>query len=88
MLSKALIQFSVGDYACVPSLFDLRPNYGEVMKIVRASFKRSQACSAALSAPHSAAGHHQPTPPPEIPGHSRASLGQSLLGSLLLSPGS
>ena len=31
-----------------------------------------------------AASHHQPTPPPEIPGHSRASLGQSLVGSLLL----
>ena len=29
-----------------------------------------------------------PTPPPETPGHSRASLGQSLVGSLLLSPGS
>ena len=58
------------------------------MKIVRASFKRSQACSAALSALHPAAGHHQPTPLPETPGHSRASLGQSLLGSLLLSPGS
>ena len=27
-------------------------------------------------------------PPPESPGHSQASLGQSLLGSLLLSPGS
>ena len=26
--------------------------------------------------------------PPETPGHSRASLGQSLVGSLLLSPGS
>ena len=29
-----------------------------------------------------------PTPPLEPPGHSRASLGQSLVGSLLLSPGS
>ena len=27
-------------------------------------------------------------PPPETPGHSQASLGQSLVGSLLLSPGS
>ena len=32
--------------------------------------------------------HHHPTLPPETPGHSRASLGQSLVGSLLLSPGS
>ena len=37
--------------------------------------------------PHPAAGHHQPTPPPETSGHSWACLGQSLVGSLLLSPG-
>ena len=42
-----------------------------------------------LSVPPSpAAWHHPPTPPPETLGHSRARLGQSLLGSLLLSPGS
>ena len=41
-----------------------------------------------LSAPSPAAGHHQPTPPPETPGHSWTSLGQSLMGSLILSPGS
>ena len=52
------------------------------------SFKRSHACTAALNAPNPTAGHHQPTPPPETPGHSQASLGQSLVGSLLLSPGS
>ena len=34
------------------------------------------------------AGHCQPTPPLETPGHSQASLAQSLVGSLLLSPGS
>ena len=34
MLSKTLIQFSIDGWGCVPSLlFDLRPNYGEVMKI-------------------------------------------------------
>ena len=38
--------------------------------------------------PNPAAGHCRPTPPPETPGHSQASLGQSLGGSLLLSPGS
>ena len=42
----------------------------------------------ALSAPSSAAGHHRPTPLLETPGHSWASLGQSLVVSLLLSPGS
>ena len=52
------------------------------------SFKRSHACTAALKAPNPAAGHHQPMPPPESTGHSQASLGQSLVGSLLLSPGS
>ena len=31
--------------------------------------------------------HHQPTPLLETPGHSQASLGQSLVGSLLLFPG-
>ena len=52
------------------------------------SFKRHHACTATLSAPYPAGGHHQPMPPPETPGHSRASLGPSLVGSLLLSPGS
>ena len=52
------------------------------------SFKRSHACTTALSAPEAAAGHHQSTPPPETPGYPWASLGQSLVGSLLLSPGS
>ena len=43
----------------------------EVMKIMVTSFKRSQACTATLSAPSPAAGHHRPTPPPEASGHSR-----------------
>ena len=60
----------------------------EVMKIMVTSFKRSCASRAALSAPDPAAGHHPPTPPPETPGHSQACLGQFLVGSLLLSPGS
>ena len=48
----------------------------------------SSACTATLRAPDPAAGHCQPMPPLETPGHSWASLGQSLVGSLLLSPGS
>ena len=59
----------------------------EVMKIMATSFKISHAVTAALSAPNPAAGHHQPTPLLETPGHSHASLGQSLVVSLLLSPG-
>ena len=58
----------------------------EVMKITATSFKRSHACTATLSAPNPAAGHRWPTPQLETPGHSWASLGQSLVGSLLLSP--
>ena len=59
----------------------------EVMKIIVTFFKRSHALTATLSAPSPAAGHRQLTSLPETPGHSRASLGQSLVGSLLLSPG-
>ena len=55
-------------------------------KIMVTSFKRSRACTATLSAPNPAAGHHQPMPPLETPGHK--SLGQIVVGSLLLSPGS
>ena len=59
----------------------------EVVKMIATSFKRPHARTAALSAPNPAAGHHQPTPSLATPGHSRASLGQSLVGSLLLSLG-
>ena len=51
------------------------------------SFKRSHARTASLSAPNPEVGHRQPTPLPETPGHSWASLGQALVVSLLLSPG-
>ena len=59
----------------------------EVMEIMATSFKRSHAGTATLSAPNTAAGHCPPMPLLETPGHSQASLGQSLVGSLLLSPG-
>ena len=52
-----------------------------------ATFKWSSDGTATLSTPDLSAGHCKPTSPPETPGHSRASLGQSLVGSLLLSPG-
>ena len=60
----------------------------EVMKIMATSFKTSHALSATLSVPNPAAGHCWPSPASETPGHSRASLSQSLVGSLLLSSGS
>ena len=56
----------------------------EVMKTMATSFKRSHEGAAALSAPDPVAGHCQRMPPPETPVYSQASLGQSLVGSLLL----
>ena len=47
---------------------------------MKINFKRSHACTATLSVTNPAAGHHQPTPPLETPGHSQTSLGQSLVG--------
>ena len=67
MLSKPLIQFSVGGWSCVPSLiFTWGQTMVEIMKIMVTSFKRSHAGTVALSAPNPAAGHRQPTPLPEI----------------------
>ena len=89
MLGKSLIQFSVDGWSCVPSLlFTWGQTIVEVMKVMGTSLKRSHACTATLSAPNPAAGHHQPTLLPETPGHPKASPGQSLVGSLLLSPAS
>ena len=59
------------------------------MKIMVSPFKRSQACTAALSVSNLTAGHHWQTPLPEILGHSWACLCQFLVGhcSILLGPG-
>ena len=53
------------------------------------SLKRSHARTATLSAPNPVAGHHQPTPLPETPGHPQAIWGSLLWGhcSFLLGPG-
>ena len=83
MLGKSFIQFSVDGWGCVFSLlFDLGPNYsggnednGDLLQkipCIHCYTQCPQPCSR----------------PPPTPGHSRASLGQSLAGSLLLSPGS
>ena len=86
MLSKSLIQFSV-DRALFPHYcLTWDQTMLEVIKIMATSFKRSCAPTATLSTPDHAVGHCWPTPPPETPGHSWASLGQSPVGSLLLSP--
>ena len=57
----------------------------EAMKIMETSFNRSHECTVTLNAPNPAAGHLQPTPLLETPEHSWKSLGQSLVGSLILS---
>ena len=99
MLSKSLIQFSVDGQGCVLSLlFDLRPNYGggnedtgdllQKIPCVHCYTQCPQPCSRPPLTHTSARDSWTPTPPPETPGHPRASLSQSLVGSLLLSPGS
>ena len=89
MLGKSLIHLSVDGWGCVLSLlFTWDQTMVEVMKIMATSFKRSHARTATLSAPNPAASCRRPMPPLETPGHSRASLGLSFVGSLLLSPGS
>ena len=91
VLSKSLIQFSVDLclllLLCFPRCLTRDQAMVEVMKIMVTSFKRSHGCTDTLSTPNPVAGHHWLMPLPEAPGHSRASLGQLLLGSLLLSPG-
>ena len=58
------------------SLFQWNQTVVEVMKIVATSFKMPYAHTAALSPSAPAASHRWPTPSPETPGHSQASLGQ------------
>ena len=70
-----------------PCYLTRRPNYGEgnedngdlLLKVPRAH------CH--TQCPDLAAGHLRLTTPLETPGHSQACLGQSLVGSSLLSPG-
>ena len=89
ILSKSLSQFSFDEWSCVPSLLLIwGQTMVEVMKIMVTSLKRSQACTATLSAPNTAAGHHRPMPLTETPRHPQATPGQSPVRSLLFSPGS
>ena len=91
MPSKSLMQFSVDAWGCVPSLlFDLRPNYGGGNEDI-GDFLQKIPCT------HCCTQCPQPWSRPllthwlllETPGHSWASLGQSLWGhcSFLLGPG-
>ena len=60
---------------------------GSLVGLMAKSSKKAYAIarSAAPKAPVPATGHCRLMAPPETPGHSWASLGQSLVGSLLLS---
>ena len=59
-----------------------------IMMVMEIYFKRTYACTVVFSAPDSTAGHCQPLPPLETPRDSQASLGQSPVWTLLLSPDS
>ena len=88
MLSKSLIQFCLWAGLCSLPIIWPEAKLLEIMKIMGTSFKMSHAGTATLSAPNLTTGHCWHMPPPETPGPSQASLGQSLVGSLLLSLGS
>ena len=60
----------------------------DIGNLISGSSALSCACTVVFSATDPASGHHWPTPLLETPGHSQASLGPSLVGSVLLSPGS
>ena len=87
MLSKSLLQFSVDGWGCVPfQLFDLRPNYGGSNEDNDNLLQKVLGMHCHTQCPNPAADPCCPMP--ETPGHSQASLAQSLVGSLLLPPGS
>ena len=89
MLSKSLIQFSVDGWGYIPSLlFGLRPDYGKGNKDLLQKDLCQNTRTIILRAPDPTADHCWPMPPLETPRHSQASLTQSLVGMVLLSPGS
>ena len=89
MLSKSLIQFFVNGCGCAPSLlFDLRPNCGAGYEDNGVLLHKVPCTKCSAQCPNPAAGHQPRMPLPDTPGHSWASLGWSLVWSLLLSPGS
>ena len=89
MLSKSFIQVFVDEWACVLSLlFGLRSNYGRGNDSNGHLFQKDLFMHCCIQCPWPPAGRCRPTPLQETPGHSQASLAQSLVGTLLLSPGS
>jgi len=84
MLSKSLIQFSVDGQDCGPFLLFVPHNYGGRNEDNGDFLQKAPCTHCCIQCPHPAAGHRQPTPPPEILGHSQACLGQSFMGSLVI----
>ena len=88
-LRKSLIQFSVGGWGCVPSLlFDLRPNYGGDNKDNGDLLQKVPGIHCYTQCPQPCSRPLLTQASTKIPEHSQASLVQSLVGSLLLFPGS
>ena len=75
------------DLCSLPVIY-LGPNYGGGNEDNDDLLQKVPCMHCYTQCPNPAAGHHQSTPPLETPGHSQASLGKSLVGSLLFYPGS
>ena len=85
MLSKSLMQFSVDGWGCVPSLlFDLRSNDGGGKEDNGDLLQEVPCRHCCIQCPQPCS---RPLPTDASAGHSWASLGQSLVESLLLSTG-
>ena len=88
MLSKSLIQLSIDEWVCVPSLlFDLRPNSGGGNE--DNGYLLQKVPCTHCSVPNPAAGHLQPKLLPETPGQIMGKSGSVSWGhcSFLLGPG-
>ena len=87
MFNKSLIQFSVDGWSCAPSLLFTWLNYGGGNEDNGVLLQKAPCRHCCTQCPQT---YNRPPPMPslETPGHSHASLGQSLVASLLLSPGS
>ena len=71
MLSKPLTQFSVVGQGCVSSLlFDWRPSCGGCNENNGDLLPKVKCRLCCTQCPRPSAGHRQPMPPPETPGHS------------------
>ena len=87
MLSKSLIQFLLRVELCSLLAIYLGPNCGGGNEDT-GDLQKIPGMHCYTQCPQPCSRPPRPTPLPETPGLSQASLGQSLVGSLLLFPGS